>query len=230
MFVFIFETDWDREWSGEGQRERETQNPKQAPGLRCQHRALRRVQTHELRDHDLSWSWVANQLRHPGALKTLHNFCWTHLLCWSLWEVENKWSLWPWLNTGGLSLWPQNSTKPCRKVPWAAAEASKQLRSPEFWLPGNVDKKPTKYGSMHMGRERRQGGEIHIVPWSRINSNIGMETRRTTGKEEGSFWLGGSRQQLHMCRHVSSQLADHRNHRHQHATHKAVRWDSSVFS
>ena len=30
--MFIFETERDREWMGEGQTERETQNPKQAPG------------------------------------------------------------------------------------------------------------------------------------------------------------------------------------------------------
>ena len=32
MFLFIFETQRDRVLAGEGQRERETQNPKQAPG------------------------------------------------------------------------------------------------------------------------------------------------------------------------------------------------------
>ena len=32
MFLFTFETGRDRAWAGEGQRERETQNPKQAPG------------------------------------------------------------------------------------------------------------------------------------------------------------------------------------------------------
>ena len=30
--LFVFETERDRAWTGEGQRERETQNPKQAPG------------------------------------------------------------------------------------------------------------------------------------------------------------------------------------------------------
>ena len=32
MFLFIFETERDRAWAGEGQREGETQNLKQAPG------------------------------------------------------------------------------------------------------------------------------------------------------------------------------------------------------
>ena len=32
MFLFIFETERDRAQAGEEQRERETQNPRQAPG------------------------------------------------------------------------------------------------------------------------------------------------------------------------------------------------------
>ena len=32
MFLFTFETERDTAWAGERQRERETQNPKQAPG------------------------------------------------------------------------------------------------------------------------------------------------------------------------------------------------------
>ena len=32
MFLFIFETERGRAWGGEGQREKETQNPKRAPG------------------------------------------------------------------------------------------------------------------------------------------------------------------------------------------------------
>ena len=32
MFLFIFETERDRAGAREGQRERETQNPKQTPG------------------------------------------------------------------------------------------------------------------------------------------------------------------------------------------------------
>ena len=41
----------------------ETQNPKQlqAPRAGCG------AQTHKLRDHDLSQSWMLNRLSHPGA-------------------------------------------------------------------------------------------------------------------------------------------------------------------
>ena len=33
----------------------------------CQHRAQLRTQTHEPRDHDLSWSQTPNRLSHPGV-------------------------------------------------------------------------------------------------------------------------------------------------------------------
>ena len=52
-------------WAEEEQRERETQNLKQA--LSCWHRAQRGACTHKLWDHDLSWSPSLNQLSHPGA-------------------------------------------------------------------------------------------------------------------------------------------------------------------
>ena len=42
--------------------------------LSCQHRARRGAQTHQLRDHDLSRSWLPNRLSHPGAPKFRH-FC-----------------------------------------------------------------------------------------------------------------------------------------------------------
>ena len=50
---------------GGSERERETQNPKQAPGseLSAQCGAC----THRLQDHDLSGSQMLNQLSHPGA-------------------------------------------------------------------------------------------------------------------------------------------------------------------
>ena len=35
--------------------------------LSCQCRAWCRAWTHELWDHDMSWSWTLNQLSHPGA-------------------------------------------------------------------------------------------------------------------------------------------------------------------
>ena len=41
--LFIFETERDREWTGEGQRERETQNPKQALGSELSAQSLMRV-------------------------------------------------------------------------------------------------------------------------------------------------------------------------------------------
>ena len=66
--VYSFLRDRERQsMSGKGQRERETQNPKQAPGLSCQHIAQRGARTHEPRDHDLGQSQVLNRLSHPGA-------------------------------------------------------------------------------------------------------------------------------------------------------------------
>ena len=61
--LFLFERETAR--TGEGQRERETEDPKQAP--RRQHRAPRGVQTHEPRDHDLNRSLRLNRLSHPGV-------------------------------------------------------------------------------------------------------------------------------------------------------------------
>ena len=55
MFIYVF---WERaqersiKQAGEGQGERETENPKQAP--RCQHRAQCGAQIHKPWDHDLS--------------------------------------------------------------------------------------------------------------------------------------------------------------------------------
>ena len=69
MFIyFIFETERDRAWTGEGQRERGRHriwNRLQA--LSCQHRARRGAWTHGPRDHDLSRSRPLNRLSHPGA-------------------------------------------------------------------------------------------------------------------------------------------------------------------
>ena len=52
--LFIFGTERDRAWTGEGQRERETQNWKQAPGSEPQPRARCGAQTHRPRDRDLA--------------------------------------------------------------------------------------------------------------------------------------------------------------------------------
>ena len=54
--------------SGEGQRERETQNPKQAPGSVPTAQSLTWGSNPKSMDHDLSRSWMLNGLIHPGAL------------------------------------------------------------------------------------------------------------------------------------------------------------------
>ena len=65
--VYLFLRQRDRAWTGEGQREREAQNPKQAPAPSCQPRAWRGARTHRPRDRDLSRSRTLNRLSHPGA-------------------------------------------------------------------------------------------------------------------------------------------------------------------
>ena len=53
QFLKIFIFDRERVRVEEGKRERETQNPEQAPeALSCQHRARRGAQTHGLRDYE----------------------------------------------------------------------------------------------------------------------------------------------------------------------------------
>ena len=49
----------------EGQRERKTQNPKQAPGSVCRHRARRGARSHEPQDHDPSRSRDAQPTEPP---------------------------------------------------------------------------------------------------------------------------------------------------------------------
>ena len=63
MFINFWQR--DRAWAGEQQRERETQNPKQAPGSELE--SQMQGWNSELWDHDLSWSWMLNWLSHPGA-------------------------------------------------------------------------------------------------------------------------------------------------------------------
>ena len=53
--------------SGEGQRERETQNPKQPPRSELLAWRLTGAGTHKPQDHDLSQSQMLNRLSHPGA-------------------------------------------------------------------------------------------------------------------------------------------------------------------
>ena len=57
----------DRVWAGKGQRERHTQNPKQAPGSELSARCPTQARTHEPWDHHLSRSQTLNWLSHPGA-------------------------------------------------------------------------------------------------------------------------------------------------------------------
>ena len=59
MFIYLGE--------GEGQRERVTQNPRQAPGSELSAQTQCKAWTHELWDHDLSQSWSPNQMSHPRA-------------------------------------------------------------------------------------------------------------------------------------------------------------------
>ena len=63
MFIYF----WERESTQveQGQRERGTEDPKQA--LCWQQQAWCRAWTRELHDHDLSWSSTLNRLSHPGA-------------------------------------------------------------------------------------------------------------------------------------------------------------------
>ena len=64
--MFIFERERNRAQAGEGQRKRETQNPKQASGSELSAQSLM-ARTQELGDHDLSWSRTLNQLSHAGT-------------------------------------------------------------------------------------------------------------------------------------------------------------------
>ena len=89
MFLFIFETERDRAWAGEGQRDRETQNPKQAPGSKLSAQSPTQGQTHKLGDHDLSWSQTFNRLSHPGVpvciLFNVTHFKWP----WGAWVAQS---------------------------------------------------------------------------------------------------------------------------------------------
>ena len=64
----LFLTERETELDGGGtERERETQNPNRLQALNCQHRARCGAWTHELWDHDLSWSQTLNQRSHSGT-------------------------------------------------------------------------------------------------------------------------------------------------------------------
>ena len=62
MFIYFWER--ERERAEEGQRERETEDLKQA--LCRQQRSWCGAQTQEPWDHDLSWSWTLNRLSHQA--------------------------------------------------------------------------------------------------------------------------------------------------------------------
>ena len=66
--LFIFGTERDRAWTGEGQRERETQNRKQAPGSEpsSAQSPTRGSNSRNARSWP-GWSRTLNRLRHPGA-------------------------------------------------------------------------------------------------------------------------------------------------------------------
>ena len=65
MFIYF---ERERARAGEGQRERGSHRiGSRLQALSCQHRARLGARTHELWDHDLSWSWTLTWLSHPGA-------------------------------------------------------------------------------------------------------------------------------------------------------------------
>ena len=73
FYIFIFSSlfilrETETVWVGEGQRERGRDRIwSRLQALSRQHRARCGTQTHELWDHDLSRSWMLNQLSHPGT-------------------------------------------------------------------------------------------------------------------------------------------------------------------
>ena len=72
MFIHFCTTKRERAQAGVQQRERETQNPKQAPGSELSAQSPTRPQTHKPQDHDLSRSRTLNQLSHPDAPGSLY--------------------------------------------------------------------------------------------------------------------------------------------------------------
>ena len=66
-FIYFWETERQSTIGGGAEREKETQNPKQAPGSGCQRRARHGARTHKPWYHDLSQSRMLKQLSHPGT-------------------------------------------------------------------------------------------------------------------------------------------------------------------
>ena len=66
-FFNVYFRERDRAQAGQGKRERETQNPKQAPDSELPAQSPTGTRTHELQDHDLSQSQSLNPLSHLGV-------------------------------------------------------------------------------------------------------------------------------------------------------------------
>ena len=97
--LFIFGTERDRAWTGVGQRERETQNRKQAPGSEPSAQSLTRGSNSRTARSWPGWtarSWpgwsrTLNRLRHPGAPNN-YFLIFFILLKFSL--IQILWNLW----------------------------------------------------------------------------------------------------------------------------------------
>ena len=68
IFLIVRSFFRDRAWVGEGQRERGRHRiGSRLQALSCQHRARHGARAHKPWDHDLSWSWMLNQLSYPDT-------------------------------------------------------------------------------------------------------------------------------------------------------------------
>ena len=89
FLMFIFEWERDREWVGEGQREKHRiQSRLQA--LSRQHRAWCGTRTHKPSDHELSWSLMLNWLSHTGTLI----FAWKEPVAEQWVKITFLWGSW----------------------------------------------------------------------------------------------------------------------------------------
>ena len=66
-FLFIFEGERDQAWAGRSRERGRHRIWSRLQVLSRQHRTQCRAWTHKLWDHDLSQSWMLNQLSHPGV-------------------------------------------------------------------------------------------------------------------------------------------------------------------
>ena len=71
MFIYFWERQRDRVWAGEGQRERETRNPKQAPGSELSAQSPTWGSNPWMWDHDLK---SVGQLTEPPRRPSIHFF------------------------------------------------------------------------------------------------------------------------------------------------------------